>query len=215
MSIKNTNLNEITAVHGSNKLLSIENRLQANDFSKIMRDTLHSEYSRIKLIGIDYKQKTADGKAVFAECNIEPEIFKVIAQKILSGDNYLLSKVNKNKTKGFTQEKITQKTMPDGKFFVSKFAISYEEALTEYPIKIRIENGRAEKNVDASGKTTIKSGTYIKEKDFTIFLSEWDACKAMRETLDAIDRFERGCMGPYLKKLQEEKTKAAAEYQQQ
>ena len=214
MSLKNTNLYEITAVHGNQKLLSFENRLQANDLSVMKKDCIHNEYSRIKLVGIDYKVKTPDGKAVFVEHNLEPAIFKVIAKKVIGGDNFLLSKVGKNKIKGFSQEKITHKQVSNGRFFVSKLAISYEENLSEYPYKIHIENGNAEKISDMTGKSAIKPGTYMKEKDFTIFLSEWDFCKALSESLDAIERFERGALAKFLSKMSEEKRLLAESYQQ-
>jgi len=196
------NSRQISICHGTKKLLEVNDNMSINDYSEnggVIGSTVHSKYSKIKLVALDWSKGNKD-KAVVTSFNLDIGEAKVLFGLLADCNTaYFGTNQGYNKIPGYVAEKIGYKKL-DGNFFeVNKIWISHQPNMTN-KWKVVIEIGKAEKSVAEDGKTTIKKGTYQSTGKVDIYLSDFSAMKMANEVLSYISSWENTHFNEYLSK---------------
>lgn len=174
MSIRNAR--QITKFQNSKNLIEFNDRLAVA--SAEAASSLHSPYSKIHVVALDYSQGTGD-KTVIVEANIDPEKMKYLAHAILHGQL----------TRWSEQKILAHRTNENGESRVTIVTIEYNEKMNS-PWIIQIENGMAIPVKTATGGTMAQKGSYRREKAVRVFISDEHMKTMMLQVLDYIRAWE-------------------------
>jgi hypothetical protein len=146
--------------------------------------TLHSNYSKIHVVGIDYA-KGKGPSAVVADLNIDPDTAKTLAAMILSfvPTDDIVTVLREEKILSFRKNDA-------GESKVTKFTVGYNPKMN-LPWNITVENGMGIPQVNSNtGGTAIKSGSYRQEKLVKLVLNDFSMKRLMIQVSDYIKAFE-------------------------
>lgn len=153
------------------------------DFQSFMQSTdqfyqIHSPFSKIKAILIDFSNGTGDAR-IEVSANMDVTWVKYVAKEILAGseNNFSFEKINKHIVSD------------DGRSPVSKMAIEYNSNM-KLKWSIAVENGTGIVQQNPNGGCSCKAGSYVCDAKVKVFMSEDNMKMMFGETLDAIRDFE-------------------------
>lgn len=80
--VKGVNPRQIYKYQTGKNLLELNDRLSVADAEQA--SNLHSSYSKIHVVALDYSQGTGD-KTIVADLNLDPDTVKYLAEEVLRG----------------------------------------------------------------------------------------------------------------------------------
>lgn len=141
---------------------------------------IHSQYSKINVVAIDYSQGKKE-QSIVADLNIDPDVFKYLAEEILHG-----TRIN------FSEQKVlVHKTNPANatECKVTKFIINYNDKM-RCPWNIVVENGWGIPETQKNGGVALQKGSYRQEKTVKVFINDTNMKRIMIVVRDYIRNFE-------------------------
>lgn len=183
------NTRQICKYQTGKSLIEFNDRLQIAKVENAAN--LHSTYSKIYVVAMDYSKGKGDN-TVIADLNLDPDTVKYIYDEVRSG-----------KPLTFTEQKIlAHKKNEAGESKVTIFSIKFNEKMN-YPWNVIVENGVGIPEKQENGGTALQRGSYKKEKQVRLFISDMDMKKLFRTINDYIVAFEASIIGPLLKERAE------------
>lgn len=180
---KYENTRQITKYQTGKALIEFNDRLRPAEAKNA--SNLHSNYSKIHVVAIDYS-KGKGSNAVVADLNLDPDVAKTLAAMVLS-----FVPTAKEPVTLFKEEKIlAHKQDEDGTSKVTKFNLSYNPAMN-FPWSITVENGVGVPQRNArTGGTAIQSGSYRQERLVRLVMNDFSIKRLMIQVSDYIRAFE-------------------------
>lgn len=198
MSIRNAR--QIAKFQNNKCLIEFNDRLAMAPVESA--SSLHSPFSKIRVVALDYSQGTGD-KTVIVEANINPEKMKYLAHSILSG----------TLTKWTEQKILAHRKNERGESRVTIVTIEYNSQMKS-PWIVQVDNGMAIPVKTASGGTMAQKGSFRKEKSVRLFISDEHMKTMMLQVLDYIRAWEIAVLPSLIrarnKKEEEERAARAA-----
>lgn len=178
MAAKVKNARQIAKYQTGKNLLEFNDKLSPADPE--FASQIHSKYSKIHIVALDYSQGTGD-KTIIAEVNIDPDTMKFIAEEVLRGVQLDYSE----------QKILVHKKHPEdeSKSRVTIFSVKYNGQM-KYPWCVAVENGWGVPETQENGGTALSKGSYQKEKTVRVFISDIEFKKLMIQVRDYIRNFE-------------------------
>lgn len=172
------NTRQIAKYQTGKALLEFNDHLQPAPIEKA--SNLHSSFSKIKMVGMDYSEGKGD-KTVIVNLNINPDTAKYLAEEVLRGVKL-----------EFSEQKVLSSSQPNeaGEFRVTILTIKYNESM-RLPWNVFLESGWGQTEKNAAGGTGLKKGTYRKERAVKVFMGDPDFKKLMVTVRDYIRAFEQ------------------------
>lgn len=179
-NVPHNNPDQICKYQTSKTLIEFRDRLQAAPAEQA--SNLHSPFSKINVVAMDYSNK--EEGTVIVEVNLDPEVLKYIANELLLGKQF-----------AWEQQKVLhRRTNNAGECRTTKMSIKFQAELSN-PWIIVVENGWGKAEKQPNGGIALAKGTYRKEKQVRVFLTEQAIKQLFLQVRDYLMAWECVVMG--------------------
>ncbi|WP_054698011.1 hypothetical protein [Syntrophomonas palmitatica] len=182
------NTRQIAKYQTNKYLLEILDNLQIAEPENA--SNIHGKFSKIKLLALDYSQGTGD-KTVTADINLNPATAKYLAEIILNGTLQQTALIKSEvKFNALSEQKILSHKLDDQDMArVTIFSVDFD-GTRRYCWQVTVENGIGKPQKQSTGGISLQKGSYIKQKQVNVFMSDMDFKKLLITTRDYIQAWE-------------------------